>query len=356
MNTSLRFDRAFVLALGLTAFTGCVDLHDVDNVDAQFEVYTSTAALSAGQGCVSARASISDDWCRSVQCAEVYVNGGFCQWADQVVSAAVEERDEVEEVAEAEARVELVELEPVDEIVAPAADAGQPFYPNWTVGTCTNDGKAPSWERKLYDDPVNCCRKHFGWKYEACLVETGAQMSEEAPVAEELEEEVAEAEEAEVVEDIEDEVAEDMEDEPAEDMEEEVAEDVEEEIAEDIEDEVAEDIMDDEAEANVPAGECPEGWSRHTKDCSNLPWENSVRWHCTQVLPPSTTQACSAPDADLTEETCLVSKGVHAATWCENPAPSAPLVCGGKICDVVKAGNSCDLQPAGGRSVISVCP
>ena len=321
MNASIRLDRAFVLALGLTALTGCADLQDLESADADLQLHTSTAALSAEQVCLSARASISDDWCRAVQCADVYVNGGFCRWADQAAPAVLEEIEaiveveEVEEVQEAE-EFEVVELDPAAEIEAPVADAGRPFYPNWTVGTCINDGKAPSWERNLYQDPAHCCGKHFRWKHEACLVETGAAMSEEAPVFEEAEEEVAE----------------------------------------DMEEEDAEDIMDDEAEADVPAGECPQGWNRLTKDCSNMPWENSVRWHCTQTLPPSTTQACGAPDADLTEETCLVSKGVQAATWCENPAPSAPLVCGGKICDVVKAGNSCVLQPAGGRSVISVCP
>jgi hypothetical protein len=345
------------MALGLVGGVGCGDIGQME-MPVEEKLMSSRAALSAAPRCVSARPNISDAWCQAVSCALIYVDGGFCELAVEEAPAPsapetatiIEENDEVVEV------VEVVEIVEIEAPVQPA-DQAHPYYPNWTDGTCVNDGQAPSWERQLYPQPSVCCEKHFSWKLDACLQDTGAAV-------------IVDEDDAEVAEDI---VAEEVEE--GEEDEEDVAEEVEEDVVEEA-DEEAEDIVADEDAAdaddddepivadedeieidvNVPNGACPAGWTRRTKDCSGLPWQNSVRWHCSQTLPASTTQSCDAANADLTDEMCLVEQGFLASTWCTNPAPSAPLVCGGNECDVPKAGNSCKALPAGGRSVMMMCP
>jgi hypothetical protein len=87
-----------------------------------------------------------------------------------------------------------------------------------------------------------------------------------------------------------------------------------------------------------------------------LPWENSMRWHCTQELPPSVTQMCDA-DTDVTAEMCVMSFGTMQASWCINPNPTATLVCGGVDCGLPAASNTCRQIPLGGRgNIANVCP
>jgi chitodextrinase len=106
----------------------------------------------------------------------------------------------------------------------------------------------------------------------------------------------------------------------------------------------------------VPPNSFPVGWNKIEKDCSNLPWQNSVRWNCTQTLPSSATQSCDFSGVDLTKEMCTVSSGVHAMTWCVNPNPTELLVCGSETCDVPKANNSCTHIAMGMGSIREICP
>ncbi|KAL7469045.1 hypothetical protein ACHAXS_009292 [Conticribra weissflogii] len=59
-------------------------------------------------------------------------------------------------------------------MTAASASVQQPFYPSWDIGTCTNDHKYP--EYYLYDinsyffqNPKDCCEKHFGKNARECL-------------------------------------------------------------------------------------------------------------------------------------------------------------------------------------------
>jgi len=354
MNFFLRSNRVLSLAFGLTVFTGCGELAEVDVADDAGQVMTNRAALTAASECVSARVGISDAWCRAVQCAEVYVSGGFCQLAGDAVDALVEGAQEAAEEAADEvvedAQEEAIE-EAVEAIEQPVADAGQPFYPNWTEGTCLNDGKAPAWERQLYADASVCCKKHFNWKLEACGVESGAALTPVSAVEDAIEEdEAVEEAEEDLVEEAEEEIVEEAEEELVEEVVEEVVEEAEEEVVEEDEEDFVEEVI-------VAPGLCPTGWDRRQKDCAGLPWQHSARWHCTQSLPPANVQSCDAEGADFTKETCGVSRGAYDATWCVNPTPTAPLVCGGHLCDVPAAGNRCNGIPAGGRGAINwVCP
>lgn len=352
MNISFRPHSALSLAFGLVAFTGCGEFAEQDMSAEYGQIMTSRAAMSAATECVSARAGISDAWCQAVGCADVYVSGGFCRH--------FEAADAVDEAPAAEApsaQLEVVEETPVQEILTPADDAAHPFYPHWATGVCINDGKAPSWERSLYADASVCCEKHFSWNLEVCLVETGAGLNV-VEAAEDAEAEALEGSEGDVAEEAEDEGVEEAEDEVFEEAEEEGVEEAEEEPVEEGEEEVAEEAEDEvEKEEPLAAGQCPMGWIRRYKDCTYEPWQNSVRWHCTQSLPPANVQSCDAEDADFTRKTCGLDRGAYDATWCENPNPTAPLVCGGNICDVPEDGNSCKGIPAGGRGSVNwVCP
>ena len=260
--------------------------------------------------CVSNQAGISDAWCQAVKCAPVYIDQGFCKLGD---TSGVREP-----AKEPKAEKETSPEPPV------VTDEANPYYPNWGAGTCVSDGEQPSWQTALYANPADCCEKHFSWKLDDCLNDTGANAdTTEVP-------EVADEDNTPVEE-----------------------EDNDEEDNTPVEEE------DNDEEDNTTAlapNTCPNGWTKKAKDCSGLPWQNSVRWHCTQTLPSAATQSCTSNNVDLTDETCVVSSGNMAATWCVNPNPTAKLVCGDKVCSVSKSGNECKAIPMGGNSFFFACP
>ena len=150
----------------------------------------------------------------------------------------------------------------------PAAGTSRTFYPKWAAGTCVNDGQSPFWGRLQYDDAAACCTKHFNWKYDTCLEETGSTPREEAAAT------VAAADEA-VVESV-----------------------------------------------AVAVDGCPAGWTPMARDCDD-PLARAM--HCGRTLPAEDSLHCE-DGADASDAMCLRTRGELAATWCVNPNPTQTVV------------------------------
>jgi hypothetical protein len=106
----------------------------------------------------------------------------------------------------------------------------------------------------------------------------------------------------------------------------------------------------------LPPNTCPSGWVKYQKSCKGLSQNgNSPYWFCMQSLPSKTiTEYCDSDQLKSIDEKCYLSLTDfnETAVWCENP--SAPLICGGKVCNVPAKGNKCVL--AGPQNSFSFCP
>jgi hypothetical protein len=77
----------------------------------------SGAALAQAE-CVSNQLHISDAWCKAVDCASVYVDGGYCLLLDDTVDEVIDEVEPMESEAE-DAEVDVIDNEAEDEAVEP---------------------------------------------------------------------------------------------------------------------------------------------------------------------------------------------------------------------------------------------
>ena len=372
-----------IILTSAVAISAC----DMD-MDGHMAAYDETIEMPANSAstCISARPDVSDAWCQAVDCAPVYIDGGYCQLADEA-GAPAPRPEETLEIKPAFTEIEdtgtcisaarhvsdawcqdvkcapvyieqglckLVgandntEVEPTPEVieerevVTKPASSRAPYYPHWGKSVCVNDGKQPSWQTALYDDGSDCCAKHFSWNIQACLDATGARTEPTVETPEDV-----------IVPEDNDENNDDAADENDDDAP--VVEDDEDDetpVIDDEEDDAA--MTDDNDDDTLADDTCPAGWNLKSKNCEGLTWRNSVLWLCLQTLPSAVTPTCDSDDLEDTDEMCVLGFGPsnHSAEWCENP--HAPLICGGNVCDVPAKGNSCDF--GGPQNTFSFCP
>jgi hypothetical protein len=317
--------------------------------------------------CVSNAPHISDSWCQAVACAETYVTSGYCRYLDETdddgtcppapecATDSLAEDTTGNGCADACLPVETASVPDVEEPTAVPADTHpQPFYPNWTVGNCVDDGEEPAWENNLYDVATDCCRTHFNWKYDACIADARrAGANNDAP------QELAETDGgSEPVIDADEDALDATTD--SDDALESDGQEGEVELTAgsdntvnvelDETDSVEEEGMEEDETVDVrgDSSTCPEGWDYDEIDCSYTPWQHSQAWFCSQKFAPNTTDACGeqedgtefclVPDAE-TGSSFGMGEGVAGSQKrCVNPdyeddTCENPIFCGrGMIC------------------------
>jgi len=197
---------------------------------------------------------------------------------------------------------------------------GPVFYPNRDLAACLADGNQSSSERDLYEMPADCCRNHFGWKYDACLADTRLAAQEVAETNDSNRDPVRTAI---IIHDEENVVAEvpttiniptDL-NETGEETgtnDEDTDEQVEFDLPTTVnfdnvsdDEDMEEDELDEEEVSIYGDSEtCPEGWEYQEVDCTYLPAHHGLAAYCNQQLVPSTTDLCGDQDRDSV--VCLV--------------------------------------------------
>ena len=334
--------------------------------------------VTAQAECLSAQPHISDAWCQAVQCAPVYVQGGFCIAEDRPIedSVRLDPADEADDAQEAEDASDVEEVSAV--IDAAARDDVQDATHLSDLEDTTDLSDTPanpdlsaeadcvSQQPNISDAWCRAVACHPTYIESGHCIRLGQPQGEDDKgdtLIGEADIDKSEPDQKGVVGPLTN-VSNPMV-EGADNDGDDGADDAQDNGVNTTTDGETEDFSPaDEAEpsdevnvATFTRDECPPNWRRVRKDCSNLPWQNSVRWHCSQQLPPSTTQLCGADEMDFTDEICTSRTGYLSAEWCINPSPTKVLVCGGTDCGVAAASNECLLIPTGGRgSVAQVCP
>ncbi|MEE2787995.1 MAG: hypothetical protein VX589_11700 [Myxococcota bacterium] len=331
-----------------------------------------TAPLVAQAECRSAQPHISDAWCQAVQCAPVYVSGGFCMATDtsrdevddfesglavdEATPAAYEDDEQESPTDDSEDINDMDVSEAVD------AQEAEPTGPSTSYGSI-GDAECVSGQPNVSDawcQAVGCHPTYIASGHCILVDEASSTDDDEASALDDTDVRSA-LDPSPTAPDASDIPS--TGDTPTElDM-----DDAQDAAGFDETDTTVNDRSEMDSNEGIEAsrhdgadtmveGQCPGGWRRAAKDCANLPWQNSVRWHCSQELPPSTTQRCGDSNVDLTDEICVTQTGHLATEWCINPSPSKMLVCGGLQCDVTAANHECDMIPMGGGSFTPVCP
>ena len=221
-------------------------------------------------------------------------------------------------------------------IVAPTHLIESPvYYPNRESVSCLSDGQHDSTDTNLYTRPSDCCRVHFGWKYDACLADTrltandlpstydvadqhvdnGGLIRDEEALSVHVPSTIHVPEEADDTTKGTSDVA-GMDtidvDESDEDVEFYLPSTVQIDHVAD-EDDTEDEELDEEVSIYGDSANCPEGWTYQEIDCSYVTARNGLAHRCNQLLVPSTTSLCGEHDRDGV--VCLVPDHDTSSTF-----------------------------------------